>query len=363
MDVLEVVENPKMYKIRIAFVNPPSQNQDPTTLVAVLNAKEEKQFDGLNGNETFSIFVTPNIDATNSVMMGIKRVIKDKNLAAKLFPQYPRSYPQNLINADINNYRRQMAYEMESLFQDCRKPFNKKQKEAIYAMTRSVNTTFVLYGPPGSGKSYTIVEAIRQLLEPPSIFSYQRWFGSSRKILICTPSNMAADAVAEAIIERNFVNSNEVFRLMSNSRDAFSRNHKLDCITRTTVLCDKKNDAICPVYDVPSGDAIKKFNIIICTLGSTPKLSRYLQPGHFSHIFVDEAAQASEMELWLALGHLGTADTRLILAGDPKQLGPVTHVPVLSCDYFGYKSSLIMRLTKEDTRPQQFRRMTFKDDP
>uniref|UniRef100_A0A914Y809 DNA2/NAM7 helicase helicase domain-containing protein n=1 Tax=Panagrolaimus superbus TaxID=310955 RepID=A0A914Y809_9BILA len=171
------------------------------------------------------------------------------------------------------------------------KLFNQKQKEAIFAMTRSVNTTFILYGPPGSGKTCTIVETIRRLLEPPprSFFNFFSSLPPTKKILICTPSNLAADAIAEAILDQNFVSESDIFRLMSSSRDAFGRNHKLESITRTTnIYSNESDEAVRQIYDIPPKTEIMAFKIIVCTLGSTPKLSKYLSPGHFSHIFVDE---------------------------------------------------------------------------
>uniref|UniRef100_A0AC34FBQ4 AAA+ ATPase domain-containing protein n=1 Tax=Panagrolaimus sp. ES5 TaxID=591445 RepID=A0AC34FBQ4_9BILA len=345
-EVEAVSKTPKLYKVFIAKVIPPPPNQQgPTTLIATLDAKLKKEFEEINANEKFSIFVTPNADATNSILSSLKKVVYNQDLVDKMF-----IYFRNENIAKINNYRRQLDYETDSIFNhNSQKLFNQKQKEAIYSMTRSVNTTFILYGSPGSGKTYTIVEAIRQLLQSHTSNSdiENDSLQSNQKILICTPSNMAADAIAEAILEQNFISVNDIFRVMSSSRDAFCRNHKLENITQTTVLYDSNNQTIRPIFNMPTNDILKKYNIIICTLGSTPKLSKYLPPGHFSHIFVDEAAQASEMEIWLALGHLATKETRLILAGDPKQLGPVTTVAVLNKECYGFKTSLLLRLTEQ----------------
>uniref|UniRef100_A0A914Y5D1 Uncharacterized protein n=1 Tax=Panagrolaimus superbus TaxID=310955 RepID=A0A914Y5D1_9BILA len=50
-------KNPKLYKVYIAKVISPSQNQGSTTLIATLEAKIKKEFEGINANEKFSIFI------------------------------------------------------------------------------------------------------------------------------------------------------------------------------------------------------------------------------------------------------------------------------------------------------------------
>lgn len=47
---------------------------------------------------------------------------------------------------------------------------------------------------------------------------------------------------------------------------------------------------------------------------------------HFSHLFVDEAAQATEPETWIPISLLvgrTLTSTQVVLSGDPKQLGPI----------------------------------------
>ena len=53
---------------------------------------------------------------------------------------------------------------------------------------------------------------------------------------------------------------------------------------------------------------------------------------HFTHIFIDEAGQGMEPECLVPivglLGIQGSNAGQLVLAGDPKQLGPVLRSPV-----------------------------------
>jgi helicase MOV-10 len=45
--------------------------------------------------------------------------------------------------------------------------------------------------------------------------------------------------------------------------------------------------------------------------------------GHFSHIVIDEAAQAEEPLAMIPIAAFSNTSTNIILAGDPNQLGPV----------------------------------------
>lgn len=53
---------------------------------------------------------------------------------------------------------------------------------------------------------------------------------------------------------------------------------------------------------------------------------------HFTHLFIDEAGQGMEPECFVAvaglLGSGGSSRIQLVLAGDPKQLGPVLRSPL-----------------------------------
>uniref|UniRef100_A0AC35FLJ4 Helicase ATP-binding domain-containing protein n=1 Tax=Panagrolaimus sp. PS1159 TaxID=55785 RepID=A0AC35FLJ4_9BILA len=333
------VKNTEIFlKVKVAKILP-SSNKSPTTFFTLVEERELKKLPELGdlNRKNFSIFTIPNVLAANALMQSIKAVTKCSDLSEKIFPPY--KFKAN----EVQHFQEQMHSGLDSLFYNSTKSFNQKQKEAIYAMTRPVNTTFLLFGPPGTGKTYTLVETISQLLKPESGKTK-----SDRRILICTPSNMAADAIAEGIVDRKFVHPDEIFRIVSASCDTFQRNVKLDCITKRKNITDPNHKTICTVYDLPNYDMIKEYKIIICTLGSLPRLSNCgVEPGHFSHIFVDEAAQAPEMDVWLAVGLLATKETRLIIAGDPKQLGPLTNnhrshegIVKISSELF-YENSLV----------------------
>ncbi len=71
-----------------------------------------------------------------------------------------------------------------------------------------------------------------------------------------------------------------------------------------------------------------------------------IPPGHFTHIIMDEVGQALETEALIPLAGLATHPNaskfccQVIMAGDPKQLGPILQSPIAA--KFGLGESLGM---------------------
>jgi len=68
--------------------------------------------------------------------------------------------------------------------------------------------------------------------------------------------------------------------------------------------------------------------------------------GHFGYIFVDEAGQATEPEVMIALKTMADNGTRVILSGDHKQLGPIIRSDVARA--LGLETSYLERLMGRD---------------
>jgi helicase MOV-10 len=64
--------------------------------------------------------------------------------------------------------------------------------------------------------------------------------------------------------------------------------------------------------------------------------------GHFSHIFLDEAGQATEPEAFVSIKMMADNDTNVVLSGDPKQLGPIIRSGIAT--KLGLELSYIERL-------------------
>ncbi len=70
------------------------------------------------------------------------------------------------------------------------KKLNESQQQAVIAITQNETITIV-HGPPGTGKTTTLIEAIVQLIK------------SGEKILVAAPSNTAVDNIAKGLIAQN----------------------------------------------------------------------------------------------------------------------------------------------------------------
>ncbi|KAI6692557.1 hypothetical protein NL676_020267 [Syzygium grande] len=167
---------------------------------------------------------------------------------------------------------------------------------------------YVIFGPPGTGKTMTLVEAILQ------VYKTRR----SSRVLICAASNSAADHILEKLITNEVaqVKESEIFRLNATSRPYhdLQAEHIRYCYFVESV------------FRCPPLEALMRYRIIISTYTSSSLLhTEGVESHHFSHIFLDEAGQASEPECMVPVANLCRKETVVVLAGDPKQLGPVIH--------------------------------------
>ncbi|CAN6290597.1 unnamed protein product [Urochloa humidicola] len=176
---------------------------------------------------------------------------------------------------------------------------------------------YVIYGPPGTGKTMTIIEAILQLYTAKK----------RANILICAASNTAADHVLEKLLLASYlIRPSDIFRLNAPSRQYDDVN--ADFI-RFCFFEDR-------VFKCPPLQALLQYKIIISTYMSSSLLqAEGLRRGHFTHIFLDEAGQASEPEAMVPLSGLCGRDTVVVLAGDPMQLGPVVYCKQADKDGLG----------------------------
>uniref|UniRef100_A0A8C8JIR8 RNA helicase n=1 Tax=Oncorhynchus tshawytscha TaxID=74940 RepID=A0A8C8JIR8_ONCTS len=170
---------------------------------------------------------------------------------------------------------------------------------------------YLVFGPPGTGKTrktVTVVEAIKQVLKTQS----------HAHILACAPSNSAADLLALKLLEH--LEHRKLFRMYAASRNPEDvPNDIRDC-------CNLGQD--CFVF--PCKEELMKYSIVVTTLITAGRLvTGGVPPGHFSHVFVDEAGHAVETETIISLAGLLQPETgQVVLAGDPKQLGPILRSPL-----------------------------------
>ncbi|XP_014326073.1 putative helicase mov-10-B.1 [Xiphophorus maculatus] len=184
---------------------------------------------------------------------------------------------------------------------------NPEQQKAIkHILARSAKPApYLIFGPPGTGKTVTLVEVIKQIVST-----------QDSKILVCAPSNSATDYLCEKILEENIV-PHKVFRL-------YSISYKVEKIPQHVKMHCSFNVAT-NSFEIPTKGELMTYQIMVTTLQTAGRLvTGGIPPDHYSYIIVDEAGQAIETECLIPIaGLLKPHSGQVVLAGDPKQLGPI----------------------------------------
>lgn len=177
---------------------------------------------------------------------------------------------------------------------------NELQQEAVKRIVASHRSTvpFIVWGPPGTGKTVTLVEAILQVYLNIS----------HSRMLVCAPSNSAADLLTEKLWASGLLVPSDIVRLLGFQRD-------LDAVpARIRPLCVNTNKL----------ERASHHRIVVSTIVTAGALYGLGLPAdHFTHGFLDEAGQATEPECLVLAGLVCLAGGSLVLCGDPMQLGPV----------------------------------------
>ncbi|TFK49292.1 P-loop containing nucleoside triphosphate hydrolase protein [Heliocybe sulcata] len=197
---------------------------------------------------------------------------------------------------------------------------NPAQMQAIASILdmKQVSVPFVVFGPPGTGKTVTIVETIRQIMDRDP----------NARILACAPSNSAADHIAESL---TMYGNDKMLRYYAPSRPRAAVPDALIDFTyeRQLELDPSKWFMRNRYFSVPPMPQLRRFRIIVSTCVSASFAYNVGLPrGHFTHIFVDEAGQATEPEVMISVKTMADDKTKIVLSGDPKQLGPIIRCPI-----------------------------------
>lgn len=204
---------------------------------------------------------------------------------------------------------------------------NPEQYQAVQHIVAgsSKPAPYLVYGPPGTGKTVTLVEAIKQIEKTQP----------SCHILACAPSNSAADLLCKKI--REHVDEHKVFRMYASSRDPGYVPDELKACSNLLGDC----------YLFPAKEKLMEYKIMVTTLLTAGRLvTGDIPDGHFTHVFVDEAGHAVETECLVPLaGLLDAQSGQVVLAGDPKQLGPILRSPFAL--KYGMGVSLLERMMND----------------
>jgi len=155
--------------------------------------------------------------------------------------------------------------------------------------------------------------------------------GRDVHILASAPSNTAADLLTERLLQH--INKREILRVHATSRVVSNIS------SRVLEVSNVRGDRI--FY--PKLEELMKYKVIVTTLVTAGRLvTAKIPPDHFSHVVLDETGQATEPEAAVALSGLLGSSASLVMAGDPKQLGPVIRSVIAS--KHGLNISLLERL-------------------
>ncbi|MCQ2287529.1 MAG: AAA domain-containing protein [Muribaculaceae bacterium] len=186
----------------------------------------------------------------------------------------------------------------------------------------------IVHGPPGTGKTTTLVEAIYETLR------------RENQVLVCAQSNMAVDWISERLMDRGIdvlrvgnptrVNDKmlsqtyerryedhpdypQLWALRKTMRELRGNRHRSEAFHQKM---DRLKNRAMELELRIHNDLFSQARVISCTLAGSA--SRVLEGMKFSTLFIDEAAQALEAACWIAIRKAG----RVIFAGDHQQLPP-----------------------------------------
>ncbi|VFV33291.1 low quality protein: peroxisomal [Lynx pardinus] len=186
---------------------------------------------------------------------------------------------------------------------------NQKQKSAVAFIAGSSPSgerpvaPLLLYGPFGTGKTYTLAAASLEVIRQPHT-----------KVLICTHTNSAADIYIEEHFHGHVSSGHPEatpLRVMYTDRPPSQTD------AATLRYCCLTEDG--RAFRLPTRAELERHRIVITTTSQARELR--VPAGFFSHILIDEAAQMLECEALTPLRY-ATARTRVVLAGDHMQVAP-----------------------------------------
>jgi superfamily I DNA and/or RNA helicase len=241
---------------------------------------------------------------------------------------------------------------------------NRTQEEAVNKVLRAKDVEIV-HGPPGTGKTTTLVEAIYETLR------------RENQVLVCAQSNMAVDWISEKLVDRGVnvlrignptrVNDKMLsftyerrfeahpdYELLWSIRKAIRelRSHRKRGDERYHQKLERLKERATELEVRINAQLFGEARVIACTLVGSA--NRLLDGQKFGTLFIDEAAQALEAACWIPIRKV----SRVILAGDHCQLPPT--VKSLAALKAGLGKTLMERIVENKPEVVTLLKMQYR---
>ena len=279
---------------------------------------------------------------------------------------------EKVINAKNNRlaYLRDLFYSktmkaQHFTFESMRFPYlNTTQEQAVNRVLRAKDVAIV-HGPPGTGKTTTLVEAVYETLrrEP--------------QVLVCAQSNMAVDWISEKLMDRGVnvlrignptrVNDKmlsftyerrfeahpdypQLWAIRKSIRELRGRHRRGDSGYHQKM--DRLKSRAAELEIRINAELFGEARVIASTLVGSD--NRLLQGMKFGTLFIDEAAQALEAACWIPIRKA----SRVVLAGDHCQLPPT--IKSMAAKKGGLEVTLMERIVENKPEEVTLLKMQYR---
>ncbi|MCR4583752.1 MAG: AAA family ATPase [Prevotella sp.] len=240
---------------------------------------------------------------------------------------------------------------------------NPTQEGAVNKVLRAKDVAIV-HGPPGTGKTTTLVEAIYETLR------------RENQVLVCAQSNMAVDWISEKLVDRGI----NVLRIGNPTRVndkmlSFTYERRFEAHPDYELLwairkairelrkrkrrdenyhqkLERLRERATELEVRINAQLFGEARVIACTLVGSA--NRLLDGQKFGTLFIDEAAQALEAACWIPMRRC----SRVILAGDHCQLPPT--VKSLEALKGGLSKTLMERIVENHPETVTLLKMQYR---